>query len=85
MYATQPLSACKCAGEPGDRVQFSEFIRANIKLYELRNNRTLSTSAIANFIRAELATALRSVSMHALNAFTAVLATTARAGGLLLR
>ena len=40
-------------------MQFSEFIKANVRLYELRNNRSLSTSAIANFIRNELANALR--------------------------
>ena len=48
-------------GEPGDRVQFSEFIKANVKLYALRNQRPLRTSAVANFIRNELATALRQV------------------------
>ncbi|KAK9811836.1 hypothetical protein WJX72_010995 [[Myrmecia] bisecta] len=47
------------AGEPGDRVQFSEFILANIRLYAARNNRELSTSATAHFTRGELATALR--------------------------
>mmetsp|Transcript_11285 Transcript_11285/g.33934 ORF Transcript_11285/g.33934 Transcript_11285/m.33934 type:complete len:198 (+) Transcript_11285:195-788(+) len=47
------------AGEPGDRVQFSEFIIANVKLYALRNDRQLSTHAVAHFTRRELATALR--------------------------
>lgn len=49
------------AGEPGDRVQFSEFIIANVKLYALRNDRKLSTHAVAHFTRRELATALRRV------------------------
>lgn len=49
------------AGEPGDRVQFSEFIIANVKLYALRNDRQLSTHAVAHFTRRELATALRRV------------------------
>ncbi len=49
------------AGEPGDRVQFSEYIIANVKLYALRNNRELSTHAVAHFTRRELATALRRV------------------------
>ena len=49
------------AGEPGDRVHFSEFILANTRLYALRNDKTLSTRAVANFTRNELATALRKV------------------------
>jgi 20S proteasome subunit beta 4 len=48
-----------CSGEPGDRVQFSEFVAANVRLYALRNGSKLSTKAIANFARGELATALR--------------------------
>jgi 20S proteasome subunit beta 4 len=47
------------AGEPGDRVQFSEFIIANVRLYALRNDSRLSTHAVAHFTRRELATALR--------------------------
>ena len=50
------------AGEPGDRVHFSEFILANVRLYALRNDKKLSTHAVANFTRNELATALRKVS-----------------------
>ena len=49
------------AGEPGDRVQFSEYIVANVRLYNLRNDTTLSTKAVANYTRQELATALRKV------------------------
>mmetsp|Transcript_34714 Transcript_34714/g.109636 ORF Transcript_34714/g.109636 Transcript_34714/m.109636 type:complete len:205 (-) Transcript_34714:208-822(-) len=47
------------AGESGDRVQFTEFVTANIRLYTLRNGMKLSTNAVANFTRSELATALR--------------------------
>mmetsp|Transcript_29388 Transcript_29388/g.56422 ORF Transcript_29388/g.56422 Transcript_29388/m.56422 type:complete len:193 (+) Transcript_29388:164-742(+) len=46
-------------GDGGDRVQFTEFIHANMRLYELRNSIPLSTHAAAKFIRGELATALR--------------------------
>ena len=46
------------SGEPGDRVQFSEFVAANARLYALRNQATLSTKAVAHFARGELATAL---------------------------
>ena len=45
-------------------MQFSEFIKANVKLYALRNQRPLRTSAVANFIRNELATALRQARLH---------------------
>lgn len=49
------------AGEAGDRVQFSEYIIANIKLYSLRNETGLSTKSVAHYTRGELATALRKV------------------------
>lgn len=52
------------SGEAGDRVQFSEYIIANIRLYALRNSRYLSTKAVANFTRGELATALRKNPYH---------------------
>ena len=47
------------SGEPGDRVQFSEYIAANVRLSALRNEKRLSTSAVAHYARGELATALR--------------------------
>lgn len=47
------------SGEAGDRVQFSEYITANVKLYTLRNTRGLSTKAVAHYTRGELANALR--------------------------
>ena len=50
------------AGEPGDRVQFSEYIIANVRLYAMRNDDTqLSTHAVAHYTRSEMATALRKV------------------------
>ena len=49
------------AGDPGDRVQFSEYIMANVRLYALRNGQQLTTDAVANYTRGELATALRKV------------------------
>jgi len=39
------------AGEAGDRVNFSEYIIANVKLYALRNAAELSTKAVANYTR----------------------------------
>ncbi|GJN23654.1 hypothetical protein PR202_gb11320 [Eleusine coracana subsp. coracana] len=47
------------SGEPGDRVQFTEYIQKNLHLYQFRNTIPLSTAATANFTRGELATALR--------------------------
>lgn len=49
------------SGEAGDRVNFSEYIIANVRLYALRNGMQLSTKAVANFTRGELAAALRKV------------------------
>lgn len=49
------------SGEAGDRVNFSEFIIANAKLYALRNGTRLSTKSVAHFTRQELANALRKV------------------------
>lgn len=48
------------AGEPGDTVQFAEYISKNIQLYKMRNGYELSTNAAANFTRRNLADALRS-------------------------
>ena len=41
-------------------VQFAEYIQANAQLYSMRNNIDLSPSAVANFVRGELASSLRS-------------------------
>ena len=49
------------SGSPGDAENFSEFVKANLKLYELRNNAALTTHAAAHYTRGELATALRKV------------------------
>ncbi|KAF3760174.1 putative proteasome subunit beta type-2 [Cryphonectria parasitica EP155] len=47
-------------GEAGDTVQFAEYIQANAQLYSMRNETDLSPSALANFVRGELASSLRS-------------------------
>jgi hypothetical protein len=43
-------------------VQFAEYIQANVQLYGMRNNSKwqLSPSAVASFVRRELARSLRS-------------------------
>jgi len=55
------------SGEPGDTVQFAEYIQANVKLYSMRNDNHLSPSAIASFIRGELARSLRSQKPYTVN------------------
>lgn len=52
------------SGEAGDRVNFTEYIIANVKLYALRNGTQLSTKSVAHFTRGELATALRKSPYH---------------------
>ncbi|KAL7059049.1 hypothetical protein AAHC03_013200 [Spirometra sp. Aus1] len=51
------MSVC---GEPGDTVQFAEYIQQNMQLYEMRNGYELSPSSAAHFTRRNLAEALRS-------------------------
>lgn len=62
---TAPVVSCPLRTPPclqaGDRVNFVEYISANVRLYALRNGAQLSTKAVANFTRSELATALRKV------------------------
>ncbi|KAI4156702.1 MAG: hypothetical protein LQ340_000055 [Diploschistes diacapsis] len=55
------------SGEAGDTVQFAEFIQANIKLYSTRNDADLAPSAVASFVRGELAKSLRSKSPYNVN------------------
>ncbi|KAF4120481.1 20S proteasome subunit beta 4, partial [Geosmithia morbida] len=48
------------SGEAGDTVQFAEYIQRNAQLYSMRNEADLSPSALAHFVRGELASSLRS-------------------------
>nr|QKY15271.1 proteasome subunit beta type-2 (PBD2) [Polytomella parva] len=52
------------SGEAGDRVNFTEYVIANVKLYALRNGVNLTTKGIANYTRHELAVALRKAPYH---------------------
>ncbi|KAL7749813.1 Proteasome subunit beta type-4 [Sorochytrium milnesiophthora] len=58
-------------GEPGDAVQFAEFIQKNIQLYEIQHSIELSTQACASFTRRELADALRSRNAYQTNLLVA--------------
>ncbi|KAJ2316441.1 Proteasome subunit beta type-4 [Coemansia sp. RSA 2611] len=59
-YELTPSTLISVAGEPGDTSNFSEYIQGNVRLYSIRNSQDLTPSETANFIRGELATALRS-------------------------
>merc|ERR1712212_1075733 len=48
------------AGDPGDSIQFGEYIEKNVQLYKMRNNYELPPSAAVHFTRKTLATHLRS-------------------------
>nr|CDS26117.1 proteasome (prosome macropain) subunit beta [Hymenolepis microstoma] len=62
------LAAC---GEPGDAVQFAEFIQQNMQLYEIRNGYELSPLSTANFTRGKLAEALRTRNAYHVNSILA--------------
>ncbi|XP_076463226.1 proteasome subunit beta type-2-like [Babylonia areolata] len=47
------------AGEPGDTVQFSEYIAKNVQLYKMRNGYEMSAKGTAHFTRRNVAEALR--------------------------
>ena len=55
------------SGEAGDTIQFAEFIEANVRLYSMRNGVDLSPAAVANFVRGELASSLRSRKPYTVN------------------
>ena len=54
-------------GDPGDAIQFAEYIRANINLYSITNGVDLSVKASANFTRRLLADALRTKNAYQVN------------------
>jgi 20S proteasome subunit beta 4 len=62
-----PHNLLAYSGEAGDTVQFAEYIQANIALYSMRNDTELGPSAVANFIRGELAKSLRSKKPYNVN------------------
>ncbi|KAF9045744.1 20S proteasome subunit [Hymenopellis radicata] len=55
------------SGEPGDTIQFSEFVERNIRLFQIRNNYPLRPSAAASWIRRSLAQSLRSRKPYSVN------------------
>ncbi|CAF0722184.1 unnamed protein product [Didymodactylos carnosus] len=59
--------AMLASGEPGDVVQFAEYVGKNIQLYKMINGIELSPYACANFTRHEMANSLRSRNSYAAN------------------
>ncbi|KAI0718996.1 N-terminal nucleophile aminohydrolase [Cerioporus squamosus] len=55
------------SGEPGDTVQFAEYVERNIRLYTIRNTHALRPPAAASWIRRTLADSLRSRRPYAVN------------------
>lgn len=62
MDKIRQLDDCKLfagAGTPGDVTKFTEHVQKDVRLYTLRSGITMSTAAVANYTRGELARFLR--------------------------
>lgn len=59
------------SGEPGDTIQFAEYVERNIRLAHIRNTYPLPPPSAASWIRRELADSLRSRSPYAVNLLVA--------------
>ncbi|KIK96906.1 hypothetical protein PAXRUDRAFT_825467 [Paxillus rubicundulus Ve08.2h10] len=55
------------SGEPGDTIQFAEYVERNIRLYQIRNLYPLRPAAAAAWIRRSLAESLRSRHPYSVN------------------
>lgn len=62
-----PVSQGTSEANPRFAVQFAEYIQANVQLYSMRNGLELTPAATANFVRGELARALRSRRPYTVN------------------
>ncbi|EJU01601.1 proteasome component Pre1 [Dacryopinax primogenitus] len=54
-------------GEPGDTIQFAEYVERNLRLYHIRHNHTLRPASAAAWIRRSLADSLRSRHPYSVN------------------
>lgn len=61
------------SGEPGDATNFAEFVQANVRLYEMRNELPLGTHAASHYTRRLLADSLRSRVSACMRAVSSVL------------
>lgn len=57
------------AGIPGDVTKFSEHVQKDVRLYTLRSGILMSTAAVANYTRGELARFLRYDSLISMRSF----------------
>ncbi|KAK7678000.1 hypothetical protein QCA50_018940 [Cerrena zonata] len=55
------------SGEPGDTVQFAEYVERNIRLYQIRNTYALRPPSAASWIRRSVADSLRSRNPYSVN------------------
>ncbi|KAF7792236.1 hypothetical protein EIP86_003271 [Pleurotus ostreatoroseus] len=55
------------SGEPGDTVQFAEYVERNLRLYHIRNTYPLQPPSAASWIRRSLADSLRSRHPYSVN------------------
>ncbi|KAH9811225.1 nucleophile aminohydrolase [Melampsora americana] len=55
------------SGEPGDTVQFAEYVERNLRLYGIRNHVELLPHEAASWTRNQLATSLRSRKPYSVN------------------
>lgn len=72
MDKIRQLDDCKlfaAAGIPGDVTKFTEHVEKDVRLYTLRSGITMSTAAVANYTRGELARFLRYVFASTLRPF----------------
>jgi len=59
IIAINKFNALAMSGDPGDVEQFSEFLKANMQLYSMKNDYETSPADTAHFTRRTLATAIR--------------------------
>ncbi|CAG8569051.1 5732_t:CDS:2 [Diversispora eburnea] len=59
------------SGEPGDAVNFAEYIQRNVRFYGIKNGIELNPKAAATFTRRELAQSLRSRKPYSVNVLIA--------------
>ncbi|GAA5933619.1 hypothetical protein JCM1841_004501 [Sporobolomyces salmonicolor] len=54
-------------GEPGDTLQFAEYVERNLRLYQIRNHLPLRPPSAASWVRTQLAQSLRSRKPYSVN------------------
>jgi len=65
--ALSPHLLMAFSGEPGDTVNFAEYVERNLRLYHIRHTHALRPASAASWIRRSLAESLRSRSPYSVN------------------